>query len=531
MPIAPPPRPIPSTRSSTRRSRAPRASAAALAVAGLLAATLSAPSAAAAPPPTRPAPISWRPCPVAPAVQCATYTVPLDHAHPGAGTITLAVYRRAATDPAHRVGTLFVNPGGPGDSAFKLTAALMATFYPHLAAVFDIVGMDPRGVGASSPIQCFPTDAARENALATAVAVPLTREQMNATAHADAAFTNGCATNAEPLLAHMSTLDVARDLDTLRQAVGESQLTFLGQSYGTLLGATYANLYPDRVRAMALDGMIDPAARTGDSLDYEMQRAAGFESVLDAFLTACRQAGSRCAFSSADPGAKFATIRERVRRAPLPMADGSTMDSSRLWNWLTEALPNPANFPGITTVLQQIYIAATAPAGMSTTTAPPSDAKAVPATPAAAYSYYEADAVAAVNCLDEQLPRTPQRWPAIAAGFERTAPTFGRGQAYSALPCATWPTAAERYAGPWNRPTAHPLLIVANLHDPATPYPMAQRATRELADSRLLTINGFGHTSPGESTCATNDVTAYLITGHLPPIGAVCQPDHQPFQN
>lgn len=542
MRIRPHSRPSRTNSPRIRRSRARPTSAGVVVViaaaAGLLAATTQATPVAVSMPeaPGRPAALSWHPCPTDPEIQCATYPVPLDYAHPAAASISLAVYRRPATDSSHRIGTLFVNPGGPGDSAFKLTAKLMATFYPVLAARFDIVGMDPRGVGASSPIQCFATDTDRDDALSAAAAVPLTRIQMDATARADDAFTDGCAANAGPLLAHMSTLDVTRDLDTLRQAVGESRLTYFGQSYGTLLGATYANLYPDRVRAMVLDGMVDPAARTGDSLDYEMQRAAGFESVLDAFLSTCRQAGPRCAFSTGDPAAKFALIRDRVRRMPLPMADGSTMDPDRLWNWLTQALPNPANFPGTATILQQLYTAATAPTGPSATkpaitAITASTASTTPATASAAYSYNQADAFAAVNCLDEQISRTPERWPAIAAEFERAAPTFGRGQAYSALPCATWPvTTTDRYAGPWNRPTAHPLLIVANLHDAATPYPMAERATRELADARLLTIDGFGHTSAGESTCATNDVTAYLTDAALPPPGAVCQPDVQPFQ-
>jgi TAP-like protein len=254
---------------------------------------------------------------------------------------------------------------------------------------------------------------------------------------------------------------------------------------------------------------------------------AGTESVLDQFLTDCRHARTRCAFSDGDPAAKFAVIRARIWSAPVALPDGTTMSSSRLWNWLSEAIPNPGNFPAIADYLQLIYTAITAPAS-DPASAPHPDASAPLGT---TYSYNSADAFSAVNCLDEQLPRTPRLWPAIAARFEHAAPTFGRGQAYSALPCATWPvTIAERYTGPWNRPTAHPLLIVANLHDANTPYQMAVRAASELADARLLTINGIGHTSAGESSCATSDVTAYLSYGQLPATGAVCQPDIQPFQ-
>jgi pimeloyl-ACP methyl ester carboxylesterase len=525
----------PSSRARRPAKPAPRRlrdSAAALTAAGLLTAaaltaSATAPAATAAAITARSTPIAWHACPADPSLDCATYPVPLDYAHPADGTVDLTLYRHPATDPAHRIGALFVNPGGPGDSTFKMTAKLVAAFYPGLAARFDILGMDPRGVGASTPIQCFPTDADREQALAAFVAVPLTPAETSADARADRAFTRACAANAGQLLAHMSTADVARDLDTLRQALGERQLTYLGQSYGTLLGATYANLFPGRVRAMVLDGMVDPAARTSDSLAYEKQRAAGFESMLGAFLHTCQQAGARCAFSAGNPAEKLGILRARVWQGPLALPDATTMDASRLWNWLSEGLPDPANWPSVAAYLQQVYQAATTSPAQA-----PADGTARPtgSGQSQAYSYNSADAFSAINCADEQLPRTPADWPQIATRFARAAPTFGRGQAYSALPCATWPaTTTDRYAGPWNRPTAHPLLIVANLHDPATPYQMAIRASHELANARLLTIDGFGHTSPGESTCATQDVTTYLTTGQLPPRGTVCQPDTQPF--
>lgn len=524
----------PSSRARRPARPAPRRlrdGAAALTAAGLLtAAALTgsevAPVAAAAAITARITPIAWHACPVAPSLDCATYPVPLDYADRADGTVDLTLYRHPATDPAHRIGTLFVNPGGPGDSTFKMTEKIVATSYPGLAARFDILGMDPRGVGASTPIQCFPTDAAREQALATFMAVPLTPAETSTDARVDHAFNRACAANAGALLAHMSTADVARDLDTLRQALGESQLTYLGQSYGTLLGATYANLFPGRVRAMVLDAMVDPAARTGDSLAYEKQRAVGFESMLDAFLGACQRAAARCAFSAGNPAEKFGILRARVWQGPLALPDGTTMDASRLWNWFTEGIPNPGNWPDLAAYLQQVYQAAiTSPAHA----AADGTARAAGSAQSQAYSYNSSDAFSAINCADEQLPRTPGDWPQIASRFEQAAPTFGRGQAYSALPCATWPVTTDRYAGPWNQPTAHTLLIVANLHDPATPYQMAIRASHELANARLLTIDGFGHTSSGESACATQDVTTYLTTGQLPPPGTVCQPDTQPF--
>lgn len=354
-------------------------------------------------------PIAWHACPADPALDCAAYPVPLNYADRAAGTVDLALYRRPATDPAHRVGTLFVNPGGPGDSAFKMTANLVATYYPGLTARFDILGMDPRGVGASTPIHCFPSDADWTQALGAFVAVPLTPAETSTDMHADGVFTHACAANAEPLLAHMSTADVARDLDTLRQALGASQLDYFGQSYGTMLGATYANLFPNRVRAMVLDAMVDPAARTGDSLAYEEQRAMGFESMLDNFLGACRHALARCAFSAGNPAEKFAVLRARIWRGPLALPDGTTMTASRFWNWLTEGIPAVGNWPGIAAYLQQVYDAATtssaqASADRATGTAGSGADQ--------AYSYNSSDAFSAVNCADEQLPRTPDDWAA-----------------------------------------------------------------------------------------------------------------------
>jgi pimeloyl-ACP methyl ester carboxylesterase len=336
----------------------------------------------------------------------------------------------------------------------------------------------------------------------------------------------------------MSTLNVAKDLDLLRQAVGDSKLTYAGYSYGTLIGATYANLFPGRVRALLLDGMVDPAERTQRSLLNELNRAGGFETALRGFLELCAASGPGCAFSSGDPKAKFVALRERLRRGPLTLSDGSTVNISQLTDYVAGNLYDPGAFPEMAETLQALYAEAfpASTAASGATTAARRSASAALARSGSfrplgeAYSFNGTDTLFAVNCLDKKLPRGQALWPAIAVGFEAVHRTFGRTQAYTAAVCATWPVVTtERYAGPWDRRTSNTVLIVGTAYDPATPYLFAQRATQQLGRARLLTLDGYGHTSILSSTCIDEKTNNYILTGAVPPAGTVCEPDALPF--
>ena len=508
-----------------------------LAVAASAAALVVAVAPAGAAPELSVAPVAWAPC--APeGFECATYPVPVDYAAPDGPTVPLALIRRPADDPAAKIGTLFVNPGGPGTSgvSFVRSAGLAVATDDETRRTFDIVGFDPRGVGASSPIGCFETLQDLAEALGPAKEVPIGATEIRDTLTAYRGYTGACGRTAGPLLPHLSTLNVARDLDLLRRAVGDEQLTFAGYSYGTLIGATYANLYPDRVRALVLDGFVDPVGRTQLSVLNELERAGGFERTLKAFLAACEAAGPGCAFSAGAPAAKLTALRERLRTGPvLVPAENMTISISYFTAYLATQLQRPALFVGTAARLQRWYDGIVPQAAAVATTA--ADARVAAASRAGplvdAYGGNSFDALNGVNCLDKDLPPDQWAYPPLALSFETAYRTFGRLQAFAASVCATWPVSGERYDGPWDRPTANPVLVVGVQHDPATPYVFAQRGTRELADARLLTITGFGHTSLRTvSSCARAKVNTYLRTLALPPEGTVCAPDPDaaPFQ-
>lgn len=462
--------------------------------------------------------------------QCATYLVPLDHDRPRGATTPIALARRPANKPDSRLGTVFVNPGGPGGPGRGLVRSAAAIFGADVLDRFDVVGFDPRGIGASAPLQCFDNDEAAEALFNQMTNVPLTQEQIRDTLRANWTYTEACKRNAGPLLTHMSTLNVAKDLDLLRHGVGDRTLTYVGFSYGTLIGATYANLYPQRVRALILDGNVDPDQRTNNRLANKFDRAGGFEKALGGFLAACDAAGPNCAFAGNARG-KFDAIRERLRQSPVDAGDGSSITIDDLVGYVAGQLYSVARFPATAETLQWLYGVAIDPGPQARRS---DTANRVPPAPTGrgwlpdAYSYNNNDSFFAVNCADAPLPRIPALYPAIALGFEAAHRTFGRAEAFSEVGCANWPRVTERYDGPWNRRTANPVLVVNPTHDPATPYVFAQRMTRQLGNARLLTMDGFGHTS-NFSSCVDGWYSRYLLRGELPPAGTRCAQELAPF--
>ncbi|MEV4277517.1 alpha/beta hydrolase [Actinoplanes xinjiangensis] len=492
----------------------------------LITAAIAVPSAATAAAPS----IAWSACTETALLgfDCATYEVPLDHDKPGGPTTTIALSRRPADDPARKIGTIFVNPGGPGGAGRGMVRSSARIASPEVLARFDLVGFDPRGIGASDPVQCYPTDAEAEAVLDRIANVPITREQIRNTLTANWEYTEACKKNMGPLLTHMSTLNVAKDLDLLRRGAGDSRLTFIGYSYGTLIGATYANLYPSKVRAVILDGNVDPDQRTNHRLANKFGRAGGFELALAGFLAECDKAGAACAFSG-DARGKFDRLRDRLRQGPAEVPGEGTVTIDDLVGYIGQQLYNMGNFPAAARTLQSTYDgvfgdpAALRSAGTGLPKAPPARGWL-----GDAYAYNSNDSFYAVNCADAPLPRNPALYPGFAAVFEKAYPTFGRAEAFSEVGCANWPVVKEAYDGPWNRRTAQTILVVNPTYDPATRYDFAVRMTRQLGNARLLTLDGFGHASR-YSACVTSWYTRYLINGEVPPAGTRCTQDTVPF--
>ena len=493
--------------------------------------------------------LQWGSCPAATPeeaeflkdYQCTTAEVPLSYRDPQGPRITLALGRLPAADPEHRVGTLFWNPGGPGGSG-----RIPPSFSPRLHERFDIVGFDPRGVAASTPLQCF---ASNQEALELfGWEFPITVTQERSVIELTRRGTQRCAENGGPILRHMATGNAARDLDLLRQATGDEQLSYLGFSYGTHLGEVYANLFPEHVRALTLDAVVDPVQWTTARSPQEAMAPLflrlgsheGAYEALVAFLGACED-DVRCAFREEGRNllTKFDTLLQRLRRRPVEiMFDGEpitvTYQLAVLGTLLS--LYNPIDSAELATALQEIYLS-TEQRGQPVRSLKGDRLRALlrrgsgPATPTAE-PYFGIEQGYGVFCTDSDGASNPWVWPRYARAADRVAPYFGSYWSYVSLPCATWPARdADRYTGPWNRPTAHPVLLVGNrTGDPATPYRNAVSTVRRLAGARLLTLNSyFGHGAFDQSQCINTAVERYLIDLQLPPEGTVCQPDRKPF--
>jgi pimeloyl-ACP methyl ester carboxylesterase len=482
---------------------------------------------------------------------CATATVPLDYAHPNGATINLAVIKHPAADPAHRIGSLFFNPGGPGAPGTTFLRQLYAQFPAAVRARFDVVSFDPRGIGQSTGLQCFDNISQEDKVLSGAPGgYPVGAAQARALENVTAALDKACAEHAGPLLAHDTTADVARDMDLLREAVGDPTMNYLGTSYGTLLGATYANLFPGKVRAMALDGNIDPVAyATGTdgsarllSTYLRLGSDEGSAATMNAFLDLCgRAAASACAFSAGSPAAthsKWTTLLDRLASHPVTLA-GQTVTKAvavvETLRMLFFALPIPGlttGWPGLATFLQDLW--ALTDGGITPAGNPvPAMGVMVPglaAAPSTETPYAGPEAQYGVTCSDSPNPGNPAQYAAQAAFAAARSGVFGLAWAWTAEPCAQWPVLApQRYTGPWNKTTA-PILVVGNTFDPSTPYQDAIAMSRDLANARLVTVDGYGHTALlNHSSCVDTIEGDYFVSGVLPRLGTVCKQDHSPF--
>ncbi|HEY0500725.1 MAG TPA: alpha/beta hydrolase [Kutzneria sp.] len=505
-------------------------------------ATLAAAALAAAPLPVAaqatPQALSWGGCPADAPVpagalpldqyQCAMLAVPLSYQDTDGASIQIAVGRLPATDQAHKLGTIFYNPGGPGQSG-----RIAPVLTPELHRRFDIVGFDPRGVGASTTAHCFTSPDQLAVLQRVGAQFPTTPEETRQEIADVFTLDDLCARNAGPLYSHLSTANVARDLDRLRAAVGSPTMSYYGLSYGTVIGETYANLFPDRIRAVVLDAVDDPVNwttgyRPADAtVPFSVRLGAdvGAQQALRSFLAACA-ADTRCVFRQpgADLLAKYNQVLDRLAAGPVTFIDPATGQPatirypdavSRIIEYLTDA----ANSPELARFLQ----------ALST----PTVAAAAPLATPIPTAFDSLLAGAATYCADSVNPADPDVWPRFAAATDLRARGFGPHYTYLSLPCVRFPSAdADHYAGPWDRHTAHTVLLVGNSQgDPATPYDGAQRTAKLLGNARLLTLDTFGHGSVGRSQCVDDAVDSYFLRLRLPAAGTVCTPNHEPFSS
>ena len=474
------------------------------------------------------------------AFQCATAVVPLDYDRPKGRQITLALARLPASNPGRKIGSLFLNPGGPGGSGIDfLFGAGPFLYSDEVRARFDLVGFDPRGIIRSTPLRCFDSLEEAEASLAP-MAFPYTREEERVWIQSDRTLARACAEHAGPILDHMSTANVARDMDLLRRAVGDRKLTYAGYSYGSYLGTTYANLFPGKVRAVVVDGVLDPVAWAtgrGDQarrlpFSTRLRSAKGAYQTLQEFLRLCDVGGPNCAFSQGNPKRRFDRLARRLLREPAEFTDPTTGETFVVtYNDLIGAtlgvLYDPASWPEWAVVLQALdeqTRPAAAAAGL----------RALRARLRAAFQQEDypnfVEGFPGVACSETHNPAHVGAWSRAARAQDRRYPYFGRPWTWFSSICQPWPGwDRDHYDGPFTRTTANPVLVVGNLFDPATPYHGAVTVDRLQPRSRLLTLAGWGHTSLFASACTDAWVSRYLLTTRVPPRGTVCRPDVVPF--
>lgn len=459
--------------------------------------------------------LTWKTC-GAP-FQCATLRVPLDYSSPADGTIPLALIRLPASQRAHRGGAVLVNPGGPGASGVDFLRNDYTLFSANLRAHFDIVGFDPRGVGASDPIRC-------ENgpALEAFIALnpaPATPSAIATVVAATKQFDQSClADSGKALLANVSTVDAARDMDQIRSALGEPKLNYLGFSYGTFLGATYAGLFPTHVRAMALDGALNPDQ---SFRQLDLQQAKGFEVDLQDFLAACESSPSCPLLQLANKdhtsvqGAFNQALARIESGTPVPTSSGGrTLSVGDGYLGIIAALYSSASWgdldEGLAAVLQ----------GDGTILLSLAD-QYNERQPNGSYSN-ELAANTAINCADYPAPTRLSTYEADAKSFAAQAPVFGASQGWAPLSCKYWPVPPTGSPHVIVARGAPPIVVVGTTADPATPYSGAQALAHQLTSGVLITHVGVGHTAYIDSACVRSAVDSYLIDLKVPPKGLAC---------
>lgn len=456
--------------------------------------------------------LEWGPCPGGSArAQCATLTVPLNYDDPSGRTIDLALLRMPATGTSQ--AALVVNPGGPGAGGLDLAEYLGTVIDSDVRAVYDVVGFDPRGVGRSAPVECM--TGAQTTRWYRTDPTPDTAKERRTLWNRAAAISRGCLADDPLLAANVGTEATVRDMDVLRATLGHPTLNWLGFSYGTTLGALYAQEFPTRVGRMVLDGAVDPAL---NAMQISEDQSAGFQQASQRFAADCAKRSNCVASTQAGVLRNINDLLTGLERSPL-RTDGTrrlvqaeaitalffSMYSTDLWSTLRVGLREADKGDG--TTLQLLAQLANDQTGPNT------------------YGSNIASAFYAIGCLD--YPATPG-----IAGLRAAAKKWSRGAAIPQMaeamswgnaPCSQWFAHSGTAPAPVTSNTSAPILIIGTTYDPATPYSWSQALSKQLPTSRLLTHRGDGHTVYGDSSVCIDDITdQYLLTGKLPQAGTTC---------
>ncbi|MGV9938511.1 alpha/beta hydrolase [Streptomyces sp. NPDC003401] len=500
-----------------------RLTAAAAALTALAAAVTGTAAQAAASPKTPGRPpvpsLTWTDCQGG--FECANADVPLDYQDPHGRTVTLAVIRKPAADPANRKGTLFLQPGGPGNSGVDFVRNNHADLPAALRDSFDVFGYDVRGVGRSSPLTCF-DDARYTRAVTEAKGVPGPDAYGPALRQA-AEFDQACVDNAGELLPHIGTAYVARDIDLLREALGEERLTYYGRSFGSYIGTVYAALFPKRVRALALDGAYDPVHYADRPYLSDRSQYLALDGAMSRFLDWCAADRATCGFGDGDPRAAFEKLKADLDADPVPTANGGLANGYTLvYRLMFNINEGKVIWPAFGEALRKAQLRD----NTSFLLRPPSPA-----------SFDFLGPNVAVECVDRDYPHDPRLLERNVTAYAKAAPLLGPAMAYGpptydhqhATACAQWPGEhVSRYDGSYRAKGSAPILVLGTTGDPDTPYQDAVALSRRLDNASLLTFEAEGHTAFGRSACATDAVVGYLVDLKVPAPGATCADETQP---
>ena len=454
--------------------------------------------------------LTWTECGVG--FDCTDVTAPLDWEDPGKGEITLSVVRHRAEGTP--VGSLLTNPGGPGASGVDLILnSLDYAVGADLIENFDVIGFDPRGVGASTAVTCYDAPQMDEYLYGIPAAARGTAEWEAELLDSHKAFAEACDANSGGILPYITTVNAARDMDLIRAVLGDKQLNYLGYSYGTFLGATYAKLYPEKAGRLVLDGAIDPAV---PGLEVGATQALGFESALRAYMQDCLDSGE-CPFNGTvdeamtDLGALLASVDS----TPLKSGDGRMLGADSLmtaiiaalysqdsWGYLTQALDEALQGdPTSALFLADFYN------GRENGT----------------YTDNSAEAFRAYNCMDYPVEDDPAAEAAINAKIAQGAPTIAP---YWTGPdsCSVWPYPPTGTRGEIKAEGAGPILVIGTTNDPATPYEWSESLANQLEEGVLITRVGEGHTGYNKgNACVDDAVEAFLLDDVVPEDGLRCE--------
>jgi pimeloyl-ACP methyl ester carboxylesterase len=454
--------------------------------------------------------VTWKDC--RDGFECARVDVPLDYADPGGETIEISVNRRPAGSGSKRIGSLLVNPGGPGASGLDYARGGSGIVSTSLLERYDLVGFDPRGVGESTPVKCF-SDAETDTFLA-ADGSPDTRAEEQRLVDLAKEFGERCAARSGDLLAHVSTVEAARDLDVLRAVVGDERLTFLGKSYGTYIGATYAELFPDRVGRLVLDGALDSQLT---SAALNRGQALGFEGAITAFVDDCvRRSGCPLPDGRARALAAVEELLDDIDRKPLEAERGRPLTQGLAMLGIALGLYDKGFWPGLRQGLDE------AMQGDGSTLQVFADLYAR-RDRSGRYPGNSMAALYAVNCLDRAEVSDIPAVRSTADGLEKEAPIFGAYLAWSSLPCAFWPVPVTGKPHAVRADGVPPIVVVGTTRDPATPYVWAEALADQLASGRLLTFEGDGHTAYHGNACVDRAVDRFFLEGTAPADGTRCR--------